>query len=114
MSHLARVKDWVRTYAPEAEVTLLEKKLGAVQGYVDGSLHCPVEERYLVHQVLPKSKESFETMQALQNTLTRKGQGRILGEKTQLAKVLPGNAGVYQITLKAGYQMDLEDEYGED
>ena len=114
MSHLERVKAWVQSIAPEVEVVFFERKLGAVQTCVDGSLHCPVEERYFVRQVLPKGKESFEKMQALQNALTRKGQGKIQGEKTQLAKVLSGNACVYQITLKAGYQMDLEDEYGKD
>ena len=36
------------------------------------------------------------------------------GEKAQLAQVLPGENGLYQVTLRAEYILDLEDEYGED
>ncbi len=114
MSHLQEVKAWAQTFAPQAQVLFADKKLGKFWQSVDGRFHCLVEEIYLVQQVLPRNKESFEKMQALQNALTLAGRGQIAGEKTQLAKVLAGNACVYQITLKAGYQMDLEDEYGKD
>lgn len=114
MSHLQEVKAWAQAFAPKAEVLFADKKLGKLRQSVDGRFHCQVEEVYLLRQVLPKSRESFEQMLRLQNTLTLAGQGRIAGEKTQLARILPGNAGVYQITLRVGYQMDLEEEYGKD
>lgn len=114
MSHLERVAAWVHRVEPAVEVLFGEKKLGKMQQSVSGCVRYPVEETYFLRRVLPKAKESLAKMQELQNTLTLLGQGRITGEKTALARVLPGNAGVYQITLKAGYVMDLEDENGED
>ena len=113
MSHLECVAAWVQSLEPMAEVLFGEQKLGKIRKLVDGSVRCPVEEVFLLRRVLPKSKESFEKMQALQNKLTVAGRGEIVAEKAQLARILPGNAGVYQITLKAEYQMDLEDENGE-
>lgn len=114
MSHLECVAAWVQSIEPMAEVLFGEKKLGKIQRTVDGSVRYPVEEIYLLRRVLPKAKESLAKMQELQNRLTLAGRGEIVAEKAQLARVLPGSAGVYQITLKAGYQMDLEDENGED
>ena len=114
MSHLQEVKAWAQSFAPKAEVLFEDKKLGKLRQSVDGTFHCPVEEIYSLRQVLPKGKESFGKMLQLQNTLTLAGRGQIVAEKTQLVHVLPGNTGVYQITLKAGYSLDLEDEYGKD
>ncbi len=114
MSHLEQVAQWVHRIAPAAEVIFWEKNLGKIQQSVSGYVRYPVEEIYLLRQVLPKDRESLEKMQKLQNRLTLAGRGEIVAEKAQLARVLPGNAGVYQITLKAGYVMDLEDENGED
>ena len=114
MSHLDKVTAWAQGFAPQAQVLFEDKKLGKIWQSVDGHLYGTVEEVYFLRQVLPKSRSSLEEMLRLQNTLTANGQGKILAEKARLAKVLPGNAGIYQITLKAGYEVDLEDENGED
>lgn len=121
MKHYQAVQDWVRTLDDSALVVLLEQSLGEKVEDVAGNRKCPVTERYAVHKVLPRSQESLFSMQALQNTLTIGANApvfgencRFLGEKAQLAKVLPGNNGVYQIRLEVTYMKKLEEDNSDD
>jgi len=121
MKHYQAVQDYVRGLDAGALVMLLEQKLGEIVQDVAGNRKCPVTERYKVHKVLPRGHESLFQMQALQNTLTIGANAPVFGEdccfrgeKTQLAKVLPGNNGVYEISLEVTYMKNLEDENVED
>ena len=117
MKHYEQVQAWVRTLDDGALVVLLEQTLGEKKEDVAGNRKCPVTERYAVHKVLPRSQESLFSMQALQNKLTIGADApvfgancRFRGTKTQLAKVLPGNNAVYEISLEVIYMKDLEEE----
>jgi hypothetical protein len=121
VKHYQQVQAWVRELDAGALVVLLERSLGKKVLDVAGNGKCPVTERYAVHKVLPRASQSLAEMQKLQNSLTIGANAPVFGEKcsflaekTQLAKVLPGNNGVYQISLQATYMKNLEDENGED
>ena len=121
MAHFQAVQSWVAGFDPALKVLPTEKRVLQKIRDITGRCTCRVSESFVLQRIMPRCYESLEKFQALEAALTLGNAAPVLGEncvffgeKAQLAQVLPGENGLYQVTLRAEYILDLEDEYGED
>lgn len=119
MEHLLTVQDWVRSFSPELEILPQGRRVVQKRRFVTGKNSYQVIESFLLHRKMPRNLESLQWMQELESRLNMGEKRPVLAtacvftaQKAQLAKVLPGELGLYQVTLQAEYAVDLEDGYG--
>ncbi len=117
MRFLEAVSRWATDFQPELDVVPQGRRVVAKQQFVTGASVYQVAETYLIRRKMPRNWDSLHRMQELENRLNMGAIAPIDGcafraEKAQLAQVLPGEMGLYQVTLQAEYTADWEDEYG--
>ena len=114
MSHLQSISRWVARFDPHVTVVPHNRKVLQKRQDITGRQICRVQEMYLLHRQSPKCYDSLLAAISLANRLTMDRNApvfgentEILAEKAQLARVLPGDQGLYQVTLSV--TTDLEE-----
>ena len=118
MTHLEEIIRWVQKFDPRVTVIPRDRKILDKRQDITGRQVCRVQELYLLHRQNPKCYDSFLSCVRLGNRLTMDESAPVFGENTvilaeraQLARVLPGEQGLYQLQLNITYTM--EEQNGE-
>ena len=116
MTHLQEITRWVAEFDPQVMVVPRDRNILTIRRDVTGRRKCRVEEVFLLHRQRPKHYESLQECIRLENQLCLGENAPVFGEsseivaeKAQLARILPGGQGLYQVTLKVTYTMNLEE-----
>lgn len=114
MSHLQSVSRWVARFDPNVTVVPRDRKILEKRQDITGRQVCRVQEVFLLHRQNLKCYDSLLAAITLANRLTMDKNAPVFGENTeivaekaQLARVLPGDQGLYQVTLRV--TTDLEE-----
>ena len=117
MSHLQTVSAWVAGFDNQVTVVPRDRKILDKRQDITGRQVCRVQEVFLLHRQMPKCYDSFQSCIRLGNRLTMDPNAPVFGdntvilaEKAQIARVLPGEQGLYQLQLNITYTMDLEEQ----
>ena len=118
MTHLQEISQWVARFDDKVTVIPRDRKILDKRRSITGRQTCRVQEVFLLHRQRKKCYDSFLDSIRLGNRLTMDESAPVFGENTvilaekaQLARVLPGEQGLYQLQLNITYTM--EDEHGE-
>ena len=118
MSHLQEIVRWVAGFDDKVTVIPRDRKILDKRQDITGRQVLRVQEVFLLHRQMKKCYDSFLACIRLGNRLTMDESAPVFGENTvilaekaQLARVLPGEQGLYQLQLNITYTM--EDQNGE-
>ena len=118
MTHLQAVSRWVAGFDDKVTVIPRDRKILDKRQDITGRQVCRVQEIFLLQRQRKKCYDSFLTCIRLGNRLTMDKNTPVFGENTvvlaekaQLARVLPGEQGLYQLQLNITYTM--EEQNGE-
>lgn len=113
MTHLQEISQWVSSFDPRVMVVPRDRKIVDKRQDITGRQVCRVQETYLLHRQDRKSYQSFLNCIRLGNRLTSAkntpvfGENTvILAEKAQLARLMPGEQGLYQLQLNITYSQE--------